>query len=155
MTKKKKILYIDMDNTICDFSGSPRLKDWQEKIRNPSGMWESGFFEDLQPLPGAMAGVRELLDCEEYDVWILTQPVSNSPRSYMEKANWILKYLPELKDKLIMTQDKNLHIGDVLIDDDKRWKDFGGKFVYFNRNAHPYTVWQKIVSMLVGEVDSE
>ena len=147
---RKKILYIDLDNTICDFSGSPRLKDWQEKARNPAAMWEANFFEDLLPLPGAMAGVRELLDSGLYDVWVLTQPVANSPRSYGEKAAWVLKYLPELKDKIVMTQNKLLCIGDILIDDDERWEGFSGEFIYFNRSAHPFSVWQAIVTDLIG-----
>jgi len=149
---KKKVLLIDMDETLCDFSGSPALRNWQEKKRNPSAMFEVSFFRNLDPLPGAIAGVMELLSSSLYDIYILTQPVAKSPHSYSEKVEWILTYLPDLKDKIIMCQDKSMIKGDILIDDDKqRWGKWGGKFIHFNRDRHPFSQWQSIVEDLLNE----
>lgn len=149
---KKKILLIDMDETLCDFSGSPDLRAWQEKKRNPSAMFEVGFFRHLVPLPGAIAGVMELLSSNLYDIYVLSQPVAKSPHSYSEKVEWILTYLPDLRDKIILCQDKYMVKGDILIDDDKsRWGKFDGKFVHFNRDKHPFSQWQSIVESLLKD----
>lgn len=154
--KEKKILYIDLDNVSADFSNSPKLNDWTDKARNPSAMFEKGFFLDLVPIPGAMAAIRELIDCDLYDIYILTKPVSNSPRSYSEKASWVLSNLPELKDKIVMAQNKGLLKGDILIDDSKSWqKSFEGEFIWFDSKSHPLRRWQTIVEDLTTRGDKK
>lgn len=145
----KLILFIDMDNTICDFSGSIAHKYWEKKERNPSGMFEKNFFRDLEPLPGAIAAIKELINSNLYDIFILTQPVSSLPSSYAEKAAWVLTYLPELKDKIIMCQDKKMIKGDILIDDDEKWRDWGGLFYHFFPESHPMPQWLGAVEYLL------
>lgn len=144
--KTKPILYIDMDEVLADFSGNQALEFWGRVKRNPPQMYEPGFFESLQPLPGAISSVTQLIQEDNWDIYILTQPVSKSPISYMEKANWILKWLPELRDKLIMTQNKALNIGDVLVDDSEKWeKVFTGTFIIFRRNVPSITMWPAVL----------
>ena len=81
-----KRIYVDMDDTICDFtspfkSGLFREKYPQSKI---------GFFLDLEPLEGAVEGMKTLM--EKHDVWILTRPSIKNTNCYTEKAEWIKKY---------------------------------------------------------------
>lgn len=147
--EKKPILFIDMDETIVDFLGSEALRSWDGK-RNPPQMYEPGFFRNLQPLTGAKSAMYALIQSEMFDIYILTKPVSKSPDSYKEKVEWIASHFPDLLDKVIMTQNKLLMKGDILVDDDRTWKDFQGIFLHFNRNVESAIMWQKIVSKLLS-----
>ena len=142
---EKLILHIDMDCVLSDFWGAVPAKEY-----NPSCMYNPGFFETLKPVSGALEAVRILLKSERYDIYILTQPVANSVLSYSEKASWVLKWLPELKDKIIMTQDKSLIKGDYLIDDNPKWKSFAGKLLLFNIREDPNLEWDRIIFLLLG-----
>ncbi len=142
----KPILYIDMDEVLADFCGHPSLEGWDKTKRNPPEMYEAGFFEQLRPFPGAISAITRLINEDEWDIYILTQPVAKSPVSYMEKANWICKHLPDLRDKLILTQNKGLHIGDVLVDDSEKWeKVFKGTFILFRRDLLPELMWRNVL----------
>ena len=145
---KKPILYIDMDEVLCDFTGHYSLKHWDKTKRNPPAMYEPGFFEDLQPLSGAISSVIKILNSNKYDVYILTQPVAKSPISYTEKVNWVYKYLPDLGGKIIMTQDKSLIKGNFLIDDSEKWRSFEGEFIHFKTDIHPLEMWNEILKIL-------
>lgn len=129
----KKIVYIDMDDCIADFYKS--AKD-ENGIVDEGKMYVKDFFFNLEPIPGALTNVRRIINLG-YDVWILTQPLANSAASYEEKVRWINVWFPELYNKVIMTQNKGLHIGEYLIDDrDDKWKtpfeSNGGTFLHFN-----------------------
>lgn len=129
----KKIVFIDLDDTIADFSGSPLLPDGYPF--DVHAMYEPGFFLSLKVIPGALSAVREIIRMG-YDVHILSQPVAESSHSYSEKVQWVGLHFPELITKINLTQYKGLFKGDYLIDDNKeKWKDKfeanGGKFVWF------------------------
>ena len=143
------ILYIDMDETICDFCGHPSLALWDKTKRNPPEMYEEGFFDSLKPLPGAIYSMTKLINENEWDIHILTQPVAKSPVSYMEKANWICKHLPDLRDKIILTQNKGLLIGNVLVDDSIKWAQlFTGEFILFRRDILSEHMWRNVLREL-------
>lgn len=147
--KSKPILYVDMDEVLVNFCSHPSLKLWDRTQQNPPEMYEPGFFESLRPLPGAISSVTRLINENEWDIYILTQPVAKSPVSYMEKANWICKWLPDLRDKIILTQNKSLNIGDVLVDDNEKWgKVFAGKFILFKRNMPSVIMWSHVLREL-------
>lgn len=107
-------VFVDMDGVLADFD---RLKlemecSGEELKRMP------GAFERMQPIAGAIAGIRSLIGMG-YEVWIATKPPTGIPHAYADKAAWILRHLPELKRRIIMTHDKGL-LGDqddYLIDD--------------------------------------
>ncbi len=99
--KDKIRVYIDMDHTFCDFENA--LGFWKKRAlteiekRYPWSM--RGFFESLLPMPGAL------------DFW-------NKWSDVAEKAEWVFKYLGEEGvKKLIISPQKDLLIGDILIDD--------------------------------------
>jgi len=149
----KKILFIDMDEVLCDFKNSHRLQDLENVRYNPPQMYARRFFSDLEPLEGALEAVQAIIQSELYVVHILTQPVARSPISYTEKAQWIAKWIPDLIDNIIMTQDKGLVLGDYLIDDNLRWKkpfeNNGGKFIHFKKDQSSKKVWEKLLKELV------
>lgn len=129
----RPILYLDMDEVLVNFESSTRIPLEEKKQYNHPRMYDYGFFLELTPVPGAIEFVEFILKEEYWDVYILTQPVTNSPSSYAEKAAWVARYLPALKGKIIMTQDKSLHYGHVLVDDNPKWETFQGKFFLFNK----------------------
>ena len=147
----KKVLLIDMDEVLADFSGFFRCRDYKKYKYNPPEMYEKDFFKDLLPIRGSLEAIRRLLQSEKFDIWICTQPVSVSPISYMEKSQWIWSWLPELGHKIIMTQNKDMVKCDYLIDDNPKWEEgCQGEFILFNRDEHPKKVWREIVESLTG-----
>lgn len=78
-------------------------------------------FQCAPPFPGAIEGMNLLRDMAEEvnaDVRICTAPhLSNIP-CYSQKAAWVSKYLDrDWLDRLIITRDKTLVRGHVLLDD--------------------------------------
>lgn len=132
----KKRIYIDMDDTICDF----KHKWWKlhDSKTNPWPQSEIGFFLKLEPLEDAIETVNEL--CNHYDVWFLSRPSFYNTHSFTEKAEWIKKYFGfEMLEKLILCGNKSLVIGDYLIDDHCRdgQKEFKGEWIQFGTTKFP------------------
>jgi 5'(3')-deoxyribonucleotidase len=143
-------LMIDMDETLANFLGSEELKDWDGHI-DPPAMYEAGFFRNLFPLPGAKKAIYTLLQEGEYEIYILTKPVAKSADSYKEKVEWIASHFPDLVGRIIMTQNKHMVKGDILIDDDKSWKDWDGEYVHFNRKIDSAIAWERITNRLLDK----
>jgi 5'(3')-deoxyribonucleotidase len=147
MKDGRKIVYVDMDNTICDFltpfkSGQFKLKYPQSKI---------GFFLDLEPLEGALEGIKTLQ--QKYDVWILTRPSIKNTHCYTEKADWIKKYFgEEMLEKLIICPDKSLAKGEYLVDDDHRngQTEFEGEHIHFGKDDK-FMTWSQVVEYLINK----
>lgn len=141
-----KRIYIDMDDTICDFitpfkTGEYKLKYPQSKV---------GFFLNLKPLEFAIDGIRILQS--KYDVWILTRPSIKNIHCYTEKAEWIKKYFGEgMLEKLILCPDKSLVKGDYLIDDDNKHGQlkFEGEWIEFTSNRFPN--WRTVIEYLINK----
>lgn len=124
-------VFVDMDGVLADFD---RLKlelacTGDDLKRMP------GAFERMQPIVGAIAGVRSLIGMG-YEVWIATKPPTGIPHAYADKAAWILRWLPELKRRIIMTHNKGLlgDCDDYLIDDRPHkafCSDFKGSLIRF------------------------
>lgn len=73
-----------------------------------------GFFEKLQPLPGAIASVEKLMLNNECYI----ASTADTSHSYMEKIKWLKKYLPAFtKKQIFLTGAKHMIQADVLIDD--------------------------------------
>ncbi len=131
--KKNKIIFVDMDDVIADFFKSAANNPY--KLVDEVKMWDPDFFINLEPTDGSQHAIRTL-QYMGYDIWVLTQPLSGHAECYYDKALWINKHFPQLYDKIIMTQDKGMLLGNYLIDDNKaKWQDKfeknGGKFVHF------------------------
>jgi 5'-nucleotidase len=79
-------------------------------------MHRPGFFRDLEPMPGAIDSIKQMVACG-IDVFICTAPLTNS-NCFSEKAEWVEHYLgKEWLRKLIVTKDKTVIHGHYLIDD--------------------------------------
>ena len=139
-----KSILIDMDNTICDFDGevvrrftekfpgqtmlttsAATRKNWgiAEDVGEPYSeevkkiFRESGFTESLPPIAGAARALKEML-AEGYDVRLCTSPLVNQPMGVGEKFVWVAAVLgDEWKKRIIITSDKTMVKGLMLIDD--------------------------------------
>lgn len=78
---------------------------------------EKGFFLSFEPITGALEAAKKILE-KGHQAYICTSPLHKSPRCYTEKYEWVLKYLGrEWTKRLIITKDKTLVHGDILVDD--------------------------------------
>lgn len=142
-----KTLLIDMDGTLCDYTGrmlrlaherydlplyDPRTislfntetvfgEAWAEKIEELST--ERGFFAELAPYPYAISALQEMRSLrDEYgvEVVICSAPkrVYKNPFCVQEKTEWVLRHLGrDYADGMILARDKTLVNGSVLVDD--------------------------------------
>jgi 5'(3')-deoxyribonucleotidase len=139
-TEGKDIVYIDMDDTICDYmSHHNKMSKLNPDIKYPQS--QKGFFLNLEPIEGAIDAINQLR--KKYDVYILTRPSYLNPHCYTEKRLWIEKYFGvDFCKKLIISPNKDLLMGDYLIDD-MPWPGFKGKQLQFGKP--PYENWEKIL----------
>lgn len=139
--KKAKIVYVDMDDVLADFWSSamdPHSKQVREHM-----MWDKDFFLNIKPMPGAKGALFEI-NKMGFDIWILSQPLAESPESYTDKAKWVQIHFPQFYKKLILTQDKGLKLGHYLIDDNRekwqqKFEQNGGKFIHFPYGGYNYS----------------
>jgi len=150
------ILYIDMDDTLCDFKGAfdrCRLKNPNFKFPQST----QSFFLDLEPISGAVDTFTWLNNQPELDVYILTAPSIKNPNCYTEKRLWIEKHLGfSAANKLIISPHKNLSKGHYLIDDNlsgKGQENFEGKVIHYGSNLYPN--WATIHQFFKTKIDNE
>lgn len=147
--KKKLRILVDMDQVLCDFESS-FLEKYQQKYPNEQfiplndrstfyiadqyeklgkgvadkarSIWNAeGFFLALPPIEGAIEAVKEMSKMEDVDVFICTSPLTFYKYCLQEKFQWVEKHLGEdWINRLVITKDKTVVNGDVLIDDRPR-----------------------------------
>ncbi len=147
---KKPILYLDMDQVLVDFNSSSMIPDNEKEVYNHDAIYKKGFFINLRPMAGALLFVQNLIKANLFDIQILTQPVAGNVDSYVEKAMWVEKYLPQLTNKINMSQNKLLFRGDILIDDNSKWSEFEGKFILFDYK-NPELAFKQIERLLFNK----
>ncbi|XP_058013513.1 5'(3')-deoxyribonucleotidase, mitochondrial isoform X2 [Ahaetulla prasina] len=98
-------------------------------------IWESkNFFMELDPLPGAVEALKEMAELEATEVFICTSPIKKYRYCPYEKFAWIEKHFgQEFLDHVILTRDKTIVAGHVLIDDRP---DIVGKPTFWVRLCH-------------------
>lgn len=131
-------ILIDMDEIIVDclggmlrhYNADNNTKHTKEDIKewpfesNFQGadncLKHDGFFTQLNPLEGAIEGMRLLNDfAHEYnhELLICSSP-SKNPNSAAEKLRWISMYLPFFNERnYILTKHKHTIQADIFIDD--------------------------------------
>jgi 5'-nucleotidase len=136
------IVLLDLDDTMTDWTGrldkgldvTPSLahvprgadrtafdlmhgldKDQQKTMRGL--LDEAEFYRHLEPLPGAVESFRHLIEAG-HDVFIVSTPWRGNHASPAEKTMWVDEHMgDEGVKRLILTHDKTLVHGDVLVDD--------------------------------------
>lgn len=151
MSDINNIVYIDMDDTIADFLGHPKIVLDSYGHIDLSAMYKDGFFMELKPIEGSVEAIANI-EQMGYDVRILTKPVYNRANSYSEKAQWIETHFPSLLQKINMTQDKTVFRGGYLVDDDFGWmsgfNSNGGTFIHFDTLNNHVKEWESVVERL-------
>lgn len=136
----KKIIYVDMDHTLCDFSASySKYKKNFPQVDYPHSI--SGFFSGLAPMPHAIEVYQWLGNQDNVDLYILTAPSVRNPSSYTEKRLWVEHHLGlDAAYKLIISPNKGLNLGHYLIDDyidGKGQENFEGQVLQFGSSEYP------------------
>ncbi len=146
----KRIIYLDMDNTLVSFQSGIDKLDAITLDKYPELDEVPGIYSLMEPMEGAVAAIEKL--SETFDVYALSTAPWNNPSAWSDKLNWIKKYFPViLHKKLILTHNKNLNLGDYLIDD--RLKNGAGEFlgelIHFGTENYPN--WKTVVEYLTNE----
>lgn len=148
----KKVVYIDMDNVLVNFQSG--IDSLPENIKSEyKGRYDEveGIFGTMIPMEGAVEAVLKL--CQKYEVYILSTAPWNNPSAWSDKLLWIQKYFGKgeespLYKRVILSHNKNMNIGDYLIDD--RTKngagEFNGELVLFGSENYPN--WKSIEEYL-------
>lgn len=153
-SEMKKILYIDMDNVIVDFtSGIARLAPAvQEEF---AGRLDEvpGIFALMDPLPGAIESIGLLH--QKFDTYVLSTAPWANPSAWSNKVEWIHRHFGHHKDsplykRLILSHHKNLNVGDYLVDDRlKNGADtFPGTHIHFGQEEWPD--WTTVTDYLMS-----
>jgi len=150
----KKILYIDMDNTLVDFSA--RLEGIHPALlAEYDGRMDElpGVFALMPPVPGALEAFQTL--SKLFDTYILSTAPWENPSAWQHKVEWVHLHLgradgtPAYK-RLILSHHKNLNRGDFLVDDrpfHRGADEFEGEVLHFGAEGD-YKTWPEVVDYL-------
>jgi len=146
------IVYVDMDGVLVDFeSGISKLtKDEQELFKGKYDLIP-GIFSTMDPIYGAIDGIRTLCKIPDVEVYILsTAPWGNSS-AWADKVDWIKKYIPEFEKRLILTHHKDLCRGNVLIDDRETngANNFHGQLFKFHQKNNG---WDNVLTFISDQI---
>ena len=102
----KKIVYVDLDNTLVDFESGI-------KKCSPEVLAQYALMDEMD---GAKESFQFLT--EHFDTYILSTAPWNNPTAWSDKLLWVKSHLgaPAYK-RLILSHHKDLLRGDYLIDD--------------------------------------
>lgn len=149
----KKTLYIDMDNTLVDFT--TRLEGIDPSLRDRYRDREDelpGLFALMPPIPGAIDAYYELSTL--FDTYILSTAPWHNPSAWQHKVEWVQMHLafdsqsPAYK-RLILSHHKHLNRGDFLVDDRPNHNGadrFDGEVIPFG--SPPFPDWPTVVGYL-------
>jgi 5'-nucleotidase len=136
------IILVDMDDVLADFEGE-FINRWKikhpdkpyvarenrtifgladnyppEYLRLVKGIYtEKGFFLNLPVIEGAIEGINKFKELG-HEVFICTAPIKSYQNCVLEKYEWVNNNLgKEWTMRIILTRDKTLVKGNILIDD--------------------------------------
>lgn len=150
LSRPKKIIYVDLDGVVVDI-----VKEYEKyKENNPSSkkdlvayidMTEDGFL-NAEPIEYALRSIKRLET--KYDVFILSTAPWKNISSWGHKRLWVEKHLPTMRKKLILSNNKDLLIGDYLIDDRLRngAPEFNGTHIHIFSKKYPS--WDSVLNKL-------
>ena len=139
-------VFIDMDGVIVDFEAfMERHSMTADQVKR-----QPGAYLAMPAIPGAIAAVRSIIGAG-YEVWIATKPPTGIPFAYGDKAAWIMRHLPELKRRIIVTHHKGMlgRPSDWLIDDrphKAHCAEFEGTVIHFGGDTG--TGWPEALARL-------
>ena len=138
-----------MDNVLVNFqSGLDQLPE--EVLQQYEGQLDNipSVFSLMKPLNGAIEAFTTL--ASEYDNYILSTAPWGNLSAWSDKAAWVQTHLGDLaKKRLILSHNKNLNIGDYLIDDRTAngAGQFSGEHIHFGGEKFPN--WESVLDYLL------
>lgn len=117
-----------LDAFGADAANIPRTADQQqwdlnygrterERVIIAAIMQESGFYSRLEPIEGAREALKAAVK-SGHDVRIVSSPYISNPTCASDKLAWITRYYgSHWASRLVLTNDKTIVHGDILIDD--------------------------------------
>lgn len=112
------------------------------------GKLQQNFFLNKTPVSMAVDAFKLL--SEHCNVFILSTPVWDNVYCWSEKRMWVERHLGSIaKKKLILTHNKALNKGIVLIDDslDHGAAQFDGHLIHFGTERYP--TWAEVIEEFV------
>ncbi|PSV00652.1 5' nucleotidase, NT5C type [Photobacterium kishitanii] len=147
----KPILYIDMDNTAINFqSGIDKLTPAQ--MEEFEGRYDEvpGIFSKMELMDGFLDAFNELKII--YDIYFASTAPWLNPSAWSDKLICIKELIGDEENtskRLILTHNKQLLIGDVLVDDrpNNGAENFGCGLVVFGSEG--LTSWKLVTERLI------
>lgn len=146
---KKRKIFVDMDGVLVNFqSGIEKLDEATKRKYADDGKGEAhyddvtGIFSLMEPLDGALKGVRAL-QAKGYDLYILSTAPWGNPSAWSDKVAWVTKHLDDVfHKKMIITHCKGLLATqeDAYLIDDRTGhgaSDFGERHIHFGTERFP------------------
>jgi len=133
------LVYFDMDGVLVNFqSGIDKLTP--EQLEEYEGRYDEvpGIFGLMEPMEGAIDAFNEI--AKHYDVYILSTAPWENPTAWIDKIEWVQKYMGKNAYKrLILSHNKHLNMGDYLIDDRTAngAGEFKGEHIHFGTDKFP------------------
>lgn len=116
LDNNKPNIFFDMDGVMAEYNNVPYKK-----------LYEQGYFYNLKPIENTINTIKNFIEDDKYNIYVLSSVLADSDYAAIEKRNWLHKYLPELNDDFILFTicgydkrdfiEKNLTENDILIDD--------------------------------------
>lgn len=148
----KKIIYFDMDGVLVDLAA--KIAEYPKEIveqfeKDDMVDQMPSLFLDPPPISGAIDAFNKFVNSDKYDVYILSTAPWENPSAWMHKRLWVEEHLGKgAYKRLILSHNKNLNVGDYLIDD--RTKngagEFGGELIQFGSSKFPN--WASVIDYL-------
>lgn len=161
MNKTK--IFVDMDGVLVNFqSGIDKLSEATKREYADDGKGKShyddvpGIFSLMEPMAGAIEGVRALKD-NGYDLYILSTAPWGNPSAWSDKVAWVTKHLDDVfHKKVIITHCKGLLAAqkDAFLIDDRTGHgatDFGERHIQFGTEKFPD--WNSVVRYFLDKVN--
>jgi 5'-nucleotidase len=156
----KKVVYVSMDGVLVK-EPSKEYEELKRTKMNRRGRKDDSpdpkehpvhwtdvpeIYADLEPMENAIESFNKL--SEDYDMYVVSTVPWANLTAWVDKRKWIEKHLPIATKKLIFTHNKELLLGDFLIDDRlKNGTDrFTGKVIHFGQS--PFENWHKVMNFL-------
>jgi 5'-nucleotidase len=154
----KPIVYIDMDNVLVDFKSGIARIDTSLAAAYEGRLDEvPDIFSKMDPMPGALEAVRTLSNTHE--LYILSTAPWLNPSAWIHKLEWVQRYFGKEEGslfykRLILSHNKNLNLGEYLIDDRPHngAEHFKGEWIHYGSNLYPD--WQSVTEYLLSSLKS-
>ena len=138
-----------MDGVLVDIFKACETKYGKELVYKIGDLLDDDpkLFFEAEPMPGAIEAYNKLI--EVFDVYLLTSSPWKSMGATEAKQRWVMKYLGASADKrIIVSHNKNLMIGDYLIDNRTAngAGEFKGELIQFGTEKYPD--WNSVLNYL-------